>query len=126
MSDTKLKFSFKETEPNLSTFGSRFMHFYGVTNPKNWFVSDEEIMNGVNTVAKYKDLAKQTQDGMIEVTQDEKSSILKGIELSNSSADDKGELVTKPFRMCGFVPMNIPVLCGIVLSKPTMFNTVLF
>ena len=126
MSDTKLKFSFKETEPNLSTFGSRFMHFYGVTNPKNWFVSDEEILNGVNTVAKYKDLAKQTQDGVIEVTQDEKSSILKGIELSNSSANDKGELVTKPFRMCGFVPMNIPVLCGIVLSKPTMFNTVLF
>jgi hypothetical protein len=83
-------------------------------------------MNGVNTVAKYKDLAKQTQDGVIEVTQDEKSSILKGIELSNSSANDKGELVTKPFRMCGFVPMNIPVLCGIVLSKPTMFNTVLF
>jgi hypothetical protein len=40
MSDTKIKFSFKETEPNLSTFSSRFMHFYGVTNPKNWFVSD--------------------------------------------------------------------------------------
>ena len=28
--------------------------------------------------------------------------------------------------MCGFVPVNIPILCGIVLSKPTMFNTILF
>ena len=126
MSDTKIKFSFKETEPNLSTFSSRFMHFYGVTNPKNFFVSDQEIMDGVKTVAKYKDLAKQAADGVIEVTQEEKQSILKGIELSNSSANDKGELVLKPFRMCGFVPINIPVLCGIVLSKPTMFNTIFF
>ena len=44
----------------------------------------------------------------------------------NASTNDTGNLVFKPFRMCGFVPVNIPILCGIVLSKPTMFNTILF
>ena len=126
MSDTKIKFSFKETEPNLSTFSSRFHYFFGVTNPKNFFVPDAEILDGVRTVNKFKDLAKKSPDGVIEVTQAEKDSILRGIELANSSANDKGELVVKPFRMCGFVPVNIPVLCGIVLSKPTMFNTIFF
>lgn len=126
MSDAKIKFSFKETEPDLSTFMSRFKHFYGVTHPKNFIVGDEEILDGVKTVKKFRDLAKESADGVIEITQVEKDSILRGIELSNSSANDKGELVFKPFRMCGFVPINIPVLCGIVLSKPTMFNTIFF
>jgi hypothetical protein len=44
----------------------------------------------------------------------------------NASTNDTGNLVFKPFRMCGFVPVNIPILCGIVLSKPTMFNTIFF
>ena len=88
MSDTKIKFSFKEIEPNLSTFTSRFKHFYGVTHPKNFLVPDQEIREGVDTVAKFKDLAKSSPDGVIEITQAEKSSILRGIELSNSSAND--------------------------------------
>jgi hypothetical protein len=44
----------------------------------------------------------------------------------NSSTNDKGELVFTPFRMCGFVPVNIPVLMGIVCSAPTMRNTIFF
>jgi hypothetical protein len=126
MSDTKVKFSFKETEPDLSTFMTRFKYFYGVTNPVHYFTTDQEILDGVQTVRKYRQMAKESPDGVIEITQDEKQSILRGIELSNANANDKGELVTKPFRMCGFVPVNIPILCGIVLSKPTMFNTIFF
>ena len=44
----------------------------------------------------------------------------------NSSTNDTGELVIKPIRMCGFVPVNIPILCGIILSKPTIANTIFF
>jgi len=44
----------------------------------------------------------------------------------NSSTNDIGEIVSRPFRMCGFVPMNIPILCGILLSAPTMGNTIFF
>lgn len=31
-----------------------------------------------------------------------------------------------PFRMCGFVPCNIPTFIGILLAPPTIFNTMLF
>lgn len=44
----------------------------------------------------------------------------------NSNTNDVGEIVLKPFRMCGFVPVNIPILCGILLSAPTMRNTIFF
>jgi len=44
----------------------------------------------------------------------------------NSSTNDIGELVLRPFRMCGFLPMNIPITIGMILSKPTMFNTALW
>lgn len=60
------------------------------------------------------------------MTQAEKEAIIRGKELFDSSANDKGELVFKGFRMCGFVPVNIPILCGMLLTKPTMFNTVLW
>lgn len=121
-----MKFSFKETEPNLTTMQSRFMYFFGVTNPKNFMVGDAEIQAGVDTVNKYKEMAAKAEDKTIEITLAEKEQILRGVELMNSSTNDTGALVFKPFRMCGFVPVNIPILCGIVLSSPTMFNTILF
>ena len=84
----KVKFTFKETEPDMSSFATRFKHFYGVTNPVNYFVADKEIEDGIKTVDKFKALAKASPDGVIEVTQEEKKAIYRGIELSNSSAND--------------------------------------
>ena len=40
-----------------------------------------------------------------------------------SSCNDKGDLVSKPFRMCGFLPTNVPIISAMFLSAPTMFNT---
>jgi len=57
MSKDTIKFSFKEIEPNLSSFDKRFKHFFGVTNPINFFAEDKEVVQGVETVKKFKDLA---------------------------------------------------------------------
>ena len=124
--DSKVSFTFKEIEPNLSTVASRFNYFFGVTNPQNFFVSDEEVLQGVATIKKFKQLAKESPDGVIQITQEERAQIVRGKELMDSHTNDVGELVFKPFRMCGFVPINIPILCGIVLSAPTVRNTVFF
>lgn len=51
---------------------------------------------------------------------------MEGLALAQSSANDKDELVSRPFRMCGFVPMNVPILFGIVLAPPTLKFTALF
>ena len=71
-------------------------------------------------------MADESPDKKIQITQKEKEDILMGVKLMNSNTNDVGEIVLKPFRMCGFVPMNIPILCGILLSAPTMRNTIFF
>ena len=119
-----VKFSFDETEADCSTMMARFKHFLKVTDPKYFMMGDAEIEAGVATVLKYKEMASKTPDGLIEVTHAEKASILNGIDLMNSSTNDIGKMVPRPFRMCGFVPVNIPILCGMLLSPPTIFNTV--
>lgn len=40
MSEKKILFNFKETEPDVSNFSSRLVHFLEVTNPK-WFMKDD-------------------------------------------------------------------------------------
>ena len=59
----------------------------------------------------------------IEITKEEQQKILRGIELWRSSCNDQGDLVLKPFRMCGFLSTNVPIISAMFLSKPTMFNT---
>ena len=122
MSD-KIQFNFKETEPPSDTFMRRATHMLTVTNPKLFFVPDEEIVAGVKVVKHFKALAKASEGGNIQITQEEKEKILRGIELMNACTNDQGELVLKPLRMCGFVPINVPILCGMFLSPPTMFYT---
>lgn len=65
MSEEKITFSFEEIEPDTKTFTSRLLHFLEVTDPKYFMASDEEISSGVDTVKKFKKLAKESQDGKI-------------------------------------------------------------
>ena len=120
------KFNFKETKPDLSTMGSRFRHFVSVTDPRQFMVPDAEIRKSVDVVLHYKKLCEAAPNGDIEVTSDEREQIMKGIKVMNSSTNDVGDIVALPFRMCGFVPVNIPILCGVLLAPPTIFNTILF
>ena len=100
-----------------------------VTDPKYFFVSDDKITQGIKTLRAYEKKAQEQGQGpskSIMVTADEKAKILEGLALQQSSANDKDELVMRPFRMCGFVPMNVPILFGIVLAPPTIKFTALF
>ena len=105
---------------------SRFRHFLEVTNPKYYIVPDKEIRESVDLCLHYKSLSAAAPDGDIEVTQEEHEKITKGVKIMNSSTNDVGDIVAMPFRMCGFVPVNIPILCGMLLAPPTMINTVFF
>lgn len=37
---------------------------------------------------------------------------------------DSGETIPRFMRMCAFVPVNVPILFGMLLSKPTIPNTI--
>jgi len=60
------------------------------------------------------------------ISEEEKTRLLQAQKLMNSSTNDAGDLVKKPFRMCGFVPINVPILCGMLMAPPTMKYTALF
>ena len=121
-----IPFTFQETHPDMSTFPSRVAHFLQVSDPRNFFVEDEEILKYIALVKKFKAQAKESKDGVIHVSQQEKADIYRGIQLMNSSTNDVGDLVWKPARLCGFVPLNVPIIAGMMLAPPTMGFTVFF
>jgi hypothetical protein len=123
MSQGTISFNFKETETDNSNYLSRLKANLKVTNPALFFISDQDVLAGVETVKKYEALSKSAPGGTIQVTQQEKESILRGLELWNAHCNDKGELVTRVFRMCGFVPVNVPIIALMMLTKPTLGMT---
>ena len=56
-SSAKIRFSFNETKPDLSTAWSRFSYFLSLSDPKYFFYSDEEIIAGIKTWRKFEKIA---------------------------------------------------------------------
>jgi hypothetical protein len=51
--------------------------------------------------------------------------LCRSINIVNSAVSrDTGDHIPKMMRMCAFVPVNIPILFGMLISPPTTFNTV--
>ena len=71
-------------------------------------------------------MANKSHNGVIEITQQEKSKILDGMYIMNSSTNDVGTLVSKPFRVCGMLYMSMPIVIGMLMAAPTMKNTIFF
>ena len=44
----------------------------------------------------------------------------------NANCNDVGDLVFRISRMSGFVPVNVPIICGMFLAPPTMKVTAFF
>ena len=123
--EKKVAFNFKELKPDQSNFVSRSLYFFKVTNPAKFAYSNQQIREGCDVVLKYQQLAKKSPDGTIYVTPEERERIVAGNDKMISCANDLGEIVFKPFRMCAFMWMKIPINCGMVLAPPTVFWTVL-
>jgi len=60
------------------------------------------------------------------MTEEEKKKLLRGVELFDCSCNDIGEIVVRPCRLCGFTPMNVPILIGMICTAPTMRNTIMW
>jgi hypothetical protein len=85
-----VKFNWKETKPDTSTMVSRFRHFLEVTDPKYYIVPNKEIKESVDTCLHYKSLSEAAPDGQIDITDEEKQKIMKGVKVMNSSTNDVG------------------------------------
>ena len=60
------------------------------------------------------------KEKIIRISKDEKNRILSSIALANSSANDKDEIVMKPFRLCAFIPVRLPIAVALVVGPPTL------
>jgi hypothetical protein len=49
----------------------------------------------------------------------------RAISIVNSAIlQDTGEQIPRMMRMCAFVPVNVPILFGMLMTSPTTFNTI--
>lgn len=44
--------------------------------------------------------------------------------MGSALSRDTGEEIPRMMRMCAFVPLNVPILFGMLISPPTIFNTI--
>lgn len=110
----------------MSTFSGRLKYFMNVSDPKNFFYSDDYITEAIKTWRRYERKAEtegKGDDKAIMVTEDEKAEIKRGMDLAHSNANDRDELVPRYFRMCGFVPINVPIVVFMLIAKPTFIGT---
>ena len=106
------------------------MHFQRVVDPRNFFLPSSQIQQAKELVARYK--AKEallnqasTKPQPLLLSKTEHAEVTRASYIVNSSTvRDTGEEIPRMMRMCAFLPVNIPILFGMLLSPPTVANTV--
>ena len=96
-------------EHDQNTFFGRLSHQLQTTNPLLMFKSENQIKEAQNLIKKYEAdpeevLQKYSHKQLWSAQQLQRAS-------TNS---DTGEIIPQPFRLCGFVTWNMPVLVGLV------------
>jgi len=44
--------------------------------------------------------------------------------ISTAIHPDTGKFIPWPMRMSSFIPLNMPILFGLIIAAPTLFNTI--
>ena len=106
---------------DLDTFSGRFKHFLRVVNPINSF-------NKENTLLDYQKKVESLKMGDLTKLSSSEKSELRNMEtvLASSINPSSGTPIPWPMRTSAFVPTNIPIICGMLLTAPTPFNTFLW
>eukprot|EP00475_Leptophrys_vorax_P035639 TRINITY_DN5897_c0_g1_i1.p1 TRINITY_DN5897_c0_g1~~TRINITY_DN5897_c0_g1_i1.p1 ORF type:complete len:323 (-),score=90.04 TRINITY_DN5897_c0_g1_i1:21-989(-) len=113
MSSTK-PFDPDSSEYDLSTYGGRFMHFLDVINPLTLFASDESLSKAENILNSFdKQTGKSTLPGVTDRDLWEAKKLVSAV-----VHPDLKEKIWAPFRMSAFVPMNMPIVFGMLTANP--------
>ena len=99
-----------------NTFTGRLKHQLTTTNPSLMFKSDDEIKSALKLLKdfKYNPESVLKRDGMTH----QKLWNAQTIKRASTNADTL-EIIPQPFRLCGFVTFNMPVLVGLVWPNPS-------
>eukprot|EP01064_Diplonema_japonicum_P028598 TRINITY_DN441_c0_g2_i1.p1 TRINITY_DN441_c0_g2~~TRINITY_DN441_c0_g2_i1.p1 ORF type:complete len:348 (+),score=60.30 TRINITY_DN441_c0_g2_i1:54-1046(+) len=112
---------FHLTDPyyNLDTYMGRVWHFYDVIDPRRLFTGAEKIM-------ECKDLIRDFKAGKVDGVKESKKLWEARGTLSALMHPDTQEKLHPFFMPSSFIPVNVPISAGMLLSSPTMFNAALW
>ncbi|CDW88434.1 sideroflexin [Stylonychia lemnae] len=119
------EYSFQRNVYDQSTFYGRFMHFQRVVDPRNFFITKERIQQSKQMVENSrKQQAAQNNKPLLLSSQDYSQLARAAYIVGSSTSRDTGEEIPRLMRMCAFLPANIPILFGMLLSPPSVANTI--
>mmetsp|Transcript_38270 Transcript_38270/g.78469 ORF Transcript_38270/g.78469 Transcript_38270/m.78469 type:complete len:332 (+) Transcript_38270:38-1033(+) len=110
-------FSLDKAQFDLTTWFGRTSHFFSITNPRYLFVSDADINAAKSKLDQFKagTLPKGTPHSELWGARTLCDAVLHS---------DTKEPVPTPFRVCAFVPANVPICAGMLMMPQTPFNVV--
>lgn len=96
-------------EHDQNSFMGRLNHQFETTSPKLMFKSDKQIVSAQNLIKKY----QENPEEILEKYGHRELWNAQQLQRASTNADT-GEIIPVPFRLCGFVSFNMPVLVGLV------------
>ena len=132
---------------NLDTYSGRLMHFFKLTNPFNFFISDKEIYEKKKYLEEYTnkiirskqiinnnlnqpitDLNNKTvSDNYFLLSKEEYDKLWDARYLVDSTFNpETKEKIPKPFRVNSFTASNVPIIIGLIVLPVTKFNLLFF
>ena len=129
--DEKIPFTIEEPEFDETTYVGRFQAYRKTSNVFNAFHSNKAITEMQKLVQAQKDredeAEKKTGYREVKLTRKEIQEIRTAqTVVSTAIHPDTGKFIPWFMRLSSFVPINLPIAFGMVMTPPTPFNTILF
>ena len=100
------------------------MHFQRVVDPRNFLVTSTQLKQAIELVQEKRSEEKNAGCPLL-MGKGDFDRLQKSISIMNSAVSrDSNEEIPRMMRMCAFVPMNLPILFGMLISPPTTINTI--
>jgi hypothetical protein len=94
-------------------------------DPRNFFLPSSQIQQAKALVEKSRKKEANLGGRPLLLTKSEYAELNRAAYIVGSATSrDTGEEIPRMMRMCAFLPVNIPILFGMLLSPPTIGNTI--
>lgn len=110
----------------MNTYLGRVRYFFKVFNPLNSFYNNEQIEAMQEVLAKQRRAeADASAQGKYVMLSEEEITKLRKLQtiVDASIHPDTKKPVPWVMRMCAFVPTNLPIIFGMLMTPPTPINT---
>ena len=108
-------FSLDKPRYDQSTWIGRTKHFFTTTNPIYLFTSESQLKESLLKLQRFKD--GRPLPGVTD------EDLWKARTMRDAIVHPDTQLpIPAAFRVCAFVPANIPICAGMLMTAPTTFN----